>query len=139
MSQLVPYVYRDLLKTGIPAINDGHLSDDQTMRPIAYGDCQPGNLTETRLTASFDVVSQGEGKAAAVVLARPWNPGYQATLNGTPLPVRCCNLGTILVEIPPNASGHVVLRYLPPPLLPSLAVVAVTLLATLFLFRNPRS
>jgi hypothetical protein len=53
-------------------------------------------------------------------------------MNGISLPVRCCNLGEILIEVPTHAQGHVLLRYLPDPLLASLVVVMLAVFAALW-------
>ena len=65
------------------------------------------NRVKVEVAGSFSV------NPVALAFPRPWFPGYQATLNGRPVPTRAY-LGFIpIVELPPGSMGVVDLRYWP--------------------------
>ena len=52
-------------------------------------------------------------KPIALAFPRPWFNGYEATLNGKPVPTRPYLKFIPLVELPPGSTGIVELRYWP--------------------------
>ncbi len=71
-----------------------------------------------------------------VVFARLVLPGYRATLNGEPVPVRRYSEMFVSVTLPPGATGSLVLSYRPPGtlVLGGLAVTVLVVLAGMSLY-----
>jgi hypothetical protein len=78
----------------------------------------------------------------ALAFPRPWFPGYQATLNGRPVPARSYLNFIPIVELPPGSMGVVELRYWPNFLrlgLPISGASAMVLLAAAIVARRRRN
>lgn len=79
-------------------------------------------VERTRNHEAVDVQAAASDQPSLVVFSRAWYPGFVAELDGRPLPVRRLNLAMPAVELPPGASGRLVLAYRPWPLLAGGAV-----------------
>jgi hypothetical protein len=66
----------------------------------------------------------------AVQFARLWLPGYSATLDGEPVPVRRVSEAFVAVDLPPGSAGALELRYSSPGLVP-LSLLALAALSAL--------
>jgi hypothetical protein len=80
---------------------------------MAFATPRLGALEESRLSAAVAVRNPDARREALVVFARPWYPGYVATLDGEPLPVERFNLFLPAVRVPPGGTGRLVLEYRP--------------------------
>jgi hypothetical protein len=68
-------------------------------------------------------VTAGGGQGGRVVFARLWFPGYTATFDGKPIDVVRHDGALVEVDLPPGASGRLVLSYRSPGFVP-LALLA---------------
>jgi hypothetical protein len=96
-------------------------------------DVDSGSMRET---VGIRVSPQG----GSLIFARLAWPGYSATLNGKPLPVRTGPSGLVSIDLPANASGSVVLKFTPPGLYFGLgaAAVGIVLIVLIVLLRGRR-
>jgi hypothetical protein len=98
-------------------------------------------LRAGRNGVTVEVPPSDPAKPVALAFPRPWFPGYQASLNGRPVPARAYLDFIPIVELPPGSSGIVELRYRPNFLrlgVPLAVFSAVILLAAAILSRrNP--
>ncbi len=60
-----------------------------------------------------EVAVEVDPRPVWLAFPRPWYPGYEATLDGKPLPVRAYQGMVPVVELPPRTEGVVRLRYRP--------------------------
>lgn len=78
-----------------------------------------------RAVAAGECLRVDAPAGGAVQFARLWLPGYRATLDGEPVPVRRA-AAFVAVDLPPRATGTLELRYSSPGLVPlSLLALAV--------------
>jgi hypothetical protein len=93
----------------------------------------------TARKAIYNVRSVPTFAGGLVILARAWYPGYEARLNGRPLPVEA-HLQTLpAVLLPPGASGVLEIDYWPAGLSAGLWAAAAALCALLILAVTTRS
>jgi hypothetical protein len=81
-------------------------------------------------TAGRECVRVEAATGGVVQFARLWLPGYRATLDGEPVPVRRASAAFVAVDLPPGARGELELRYSSPGLVP-LSLLALVVLAGL--------
>jgi hypothetical protein len=91
-----------------PIVVDGEV----TGTFVDFAPCTIDELHDERLRseATVSVAPSGE---ALLVFARPWLPGWQASLDGRPIPVQRVDVLFPAVRLPAGAHGRVVLRYFP--------------------------
>lgn len=70
-------------------------------------------LKAERNRVAVEVSASPNANAIALAFPRPWFPGYHATLNGRPVPVRAYLDFIPIVELPAGSAGVVELRYWP--------------------------
>jgi hypothetical protein len=91
-------------------LRDGGPSGTELVR-FAPLDVTP--VEEWRNSAAVDVRGSSADGESLVVFARPWFPGYRASLDGRPVPVELLNLTMPAVRVPAGSSGRLVLEYRP--------------------------
>jgi hypothetical protein len=90
-------------------------------------------VEDARHRAAAEVKSPpGEGEIL-VVFSRPWVPGYQAEIDGQPVPVEVYNLILPAVRLPAGSNGVVTLVYRPWAYVAGLSVAGVTSAAILLI------
>ncbi len=87
--------------------------------------------TEGPYRQTVDIADTGTGGALVFSLL-DW-PGYEATLDGEPVPVKATDAGLITVQLPPGAQGTLELTYRPPGLLAGLVVAGLGLVGAVAL------
>jgi hypothetical protein len=86
--------------------------------------------TITEMTLGAD---EARRAVAPIAFVRPFLPGYEAALNGAPVPVRSYRGMLPIVELPADAGGILELRYRPRGLTHGLVLTAVSALAMLLI------
>jgi uncharacterized membrane protein YfhO len=89
----------------------------------------PRRLSEIRNERNFASVMVGPGKTSLIVFSRPWYPGYAATIDGRDVPVLRADLLMPAVELTPEQSGLLVVRYRPSSLILGLCIAIAGVLA----------
>jgi len=82
-------------------------------------------VAEAPAVVVVDVAVSEDAEPALVSYARPWLPGYRATLDGRPLEVRRMDALMPAVVVPAGSRGRLELRYLPESLRRGIGVAAV--------------
>ena len=98
--------------------------------PWGRGSSQPTVLENSRLQVVVDVSSLPED-VGGLYFHRPYFPGYEASLDGLPLPVQ--PLGSLIpsVALPPGHHHRLVLRYRPAAVVWGAGLAGITLAACL--------
>lgn len=108
---------------------------------VVVGDRAPAGCADARVGASqrlrHESVAQVDTRRcraeALLVFARPWVPGFVASLNGETLAVETADLIMPAVRVPAGSAGEVRLAYEPRSLVTGAIVAAVALLAAVVL------
>jgi hypothetical protein len=79
-----------------------------------FAPAELAEVVERRNEVTVQVRNPDPRREALVMFARPWYPGYRATLDGAAVPVERLNLFLPAVRVPPGAGGRLVLQYRPP-------------------------
>ncbi len=82
-------------------------------RALRFRPAEVRVLREGRNSLEVDVGPFGAEGEALILFARPWFPGYRATLNGEPVPVTVVDLTMVGVRIPGGGSGRLLVEYRP--------------------------
>jgi hypothetical protein len=105
-------------------------------RVVAYSPARISGLRETRLSLSARVENLSAQRSSLLVTSRPWVPGYQATINGQPLPVLAASTAVVAVELPPGTRGLLKINYRPASLRAGLSLAAVGAAFFVWLWRR---
>ena len=108
---------------------------------VVVGDNAPAGCAEARMIASQRLRHESVARVdtrqcraeSLLVFARPWVPGFVATLNGKKLEVETADLIMPAVRVPAGAAGELRLEYAPRSLVTGAIVAAVALLAAVVL------
>ncbi len=88
-------------------------------------------IHEERNRVSATVANRASDRPALVAFARLWFPGYAATWNGAPIPLRLVDGLIPGIVIAPGESGSVALRYVPAGLVAGAWIAAAAAVACL--------
>ena len=108
---------------------------------VVVGDRAPAGCAAARVAASkrmrhssvARVDTRPCGGESLLVFARPWVPGFVASLNGKPLQVETADLIMPAVRVPAGSEGEVVLAYKPRSLKLGASIAAAALLLAVVL------
>ncbi len=104
--------------------------DGSAERTEMFADCHVLSVTDSRLTSAAYMEVSGSNEGALLVFARPWVPGWTASLNGRALQVGSVDLLFPGVRVPAGAHGRVVLEYRPKPLMRGLGLAGLGIALT---------
>ena len=108
---------------------------------IVVGDEAPAGCAGARVLASRRLRHESFARIdtrqcrtdSLLVFARPWVPGFVASLNGKTLDVETADLIMPAVRIPAGSEGEVALEYKPRSLVTGAIIAAIALLAAVVL------
>lgn len=108
-----------------PWVVTGEIPAGPDVRHFAPSRLRP--LGHRSLSEAAEVENPSSSLSSLVIFRRPWQPGFQARLDGKELPVYKAQLTMPAVILPPGASGRLELFYRPAALGRGLAIAGVTL------------
>ncbi len=99
---------------------------------VRFGSARLETVENERLRVTVDVDATGADRPVLVSFARPWFPGYRASVDGAAAEVMRLDSLMPAVEVPAGGTSRVTLRYLPWSLIVGLVLSAVSAAGVVF-------
>jgi len=151
-------IFNDYMEYARPLLSKNWISTSKGEYATAFENAAPDRSLTTLSFASDGIAAKSAGEVTGereqlqitsnpnggqLVFARLFWPGYEAHLNGTPVPVSPLDQILVKVDLPPGAQGQLELLFIPPGFRLGLvlaALGAILCCATLFFSaREPRA
>ncbi|MEM7585958.1 MAG: hypothetical protein AAF560_21390 [Acidobacteriota bacterium] len=130
-ARVIPWVDQISLlgRSDEPRLERPGLSSDAPDQSTVFGAARVSRIEEGRHRMAARVDTRGSKLPAIVSFARPWLPGYRATLDGESVELLRLDLMMPAVEVPAGREVDIVLAYRPASLRLGLGLVVLSALA----------